>query len=184
MIAVHWIWSTYGTWLPGDERGHWSPLFDLYGRVVERGGKLNMPDPVSMAHALSLAKEPPKILDAAEQRTVADVIGKLVRPPGTGESGDQRPAAWAAAVEQNHVHLLTAVPAELFGAFVGRLKGMSSSAVLAGRAARARTWSSGYWKVYLFDLLAVEMVMRYIDVHNERKGMAAKPYGWISPFAI
>jgi hypothetical protein len=67
------------------------------------------------------------------------------------------------------------------GAFVGRLKGTSSSAVLAAFSRRAQTWASGYWKVYLFDVIGIEAVMEYIDAHNERKGLAAKPYDWISP---
>jgi Transposase IS200 like len=182
MLGVHWVWSTYGTWLPGDARGHWSPLFDLYGRIIERGGKLNMPDAVSVRQALKLAKEPPKILDGAEQRIVADAIGKLIRPPGAADPDDVRPVAWAAAVEPTHVHLLTAVPREKFGSFVGRLKGTSSSAVLAEFPGRSRTWAGGYWKVYLFDTIGIEAVMEYIDAHNERKGLPAKPYEWISAF--
>lgn len=38
-IGIHLVWTSYGTWLPGDDRGHWSPLFDFYGHLVERGGK-------------------------------------------------------------------------------------------------------------------------------------------------
>ena len=74
------------------------------------------------------------------------------------------------------------MPRAKFGAFVGRLTGMSSSDVLAAFPGRARTWGSGYWKVYLFDMIGVEAVMQYIDAHNERKGLAAKPYDWISTF--
>ena len=89
--------------------------------------------------------------------------------------------AWAAAIEPTHVHLLTAVPREKFGAFVGRLKGTSSSAVLAEFPGRTRTWAGGYWKVYLFDTIGIEAVMEYIDAHNERKRLPSKPYDWISP---
>jgi REP element-mobilizing transposase RayT len=181
MLGVHWVWSTYGTWLPGDARGHWSPLFDLYGRIVDRGGKLNMPDEVSVRRALTLCKEPPKVLDQAEQRIVARAIGKLIRPLGDVDAEDGRPVAWAAAVEATHVHLLTSVPRETFASFVGRLKGTSSSAVLAEFPGRERTWASGYWKVYLDDMIGIEAVGEYIDAHNERKGLAAKPYEWISP---
>jgi hypothetical protein len=184
MLAVHWIWSTYGTWLPGDARGHWSPLFDLYGHIIERGGKLNLPDPISTQVAMALAKESPRVLDDPEQQIVADVIGTRVMPPNCTGPGEPRPACWAAAVEQTHVHLLTAVPDENFGAFIGRLKGTTSAAVIAAVPGRKRTWSSGYWKVYLFDVIAVEAVMRYIEAHNERKGMAGRPYEWISPFRM
>jgi hypothetical protein len=62
--GVHLIWTTYGTWLPGDERGHWSPLFTLYGRVRESGGKLNPPDSTTKARVVSTMSEPPKWLVA------------------------------------------------------------------------------------------------------------------------
>ena len=143
ILGVHWVWSTYGSWLPGDARGHWSPLFDVYGRIVERGGKLNMPDSVSVREAFDLGKEPPKVLNVAEQRIVECAISKLIRPPGAPDPNDTRPVVWAAAVEPTHVHLLTSVPREKFGAFVGRLKGTSSSAVLAEFPGRTRTWASG-----------------------------------------
>jgi hypothetical protein len=156
LLGVHWAWSTYGTWLPGDERGHWSPLFDLYRRISERGGKLNVPDAMSVRRALQLCKESPRLLDDVEQRIVADVIGKLIRPPADVDD-DGRPVAWA-AVETTHVHLLTSVPREDFASFVGRLKGTSSSAVLSELPGRERTWGSGYWKVYLFDRIGIEAV--------------------------
>jgi hypothetical protein len=139
-----------------------------------------MPDPGSERRALKLIKETPKLLDETEQRIVADAIGKLIRPPGDADIEDGRPVAWAAAVEPTHVHLLTGVPRDKFGTFVGRLKGTSSSAVLDEFPGRNRTWASGYWKVYLDDMIGIEAVGEYIDAHNERKGIPAKPYEWIS----
>ena len=58
-VAIHAIWTTYMTWPPGDRRGHWSALFDLYGALIERGHKLNLPHPITLERATSLANEPP-----------------------------------------------------------------------------------------------------------------------------
>src|SRR5437879_13230424 len=80
--AIHVIWTTYMTWPPGDARGHWSSLFDLYGHLIERGHKLNLPDTITLKHAQSLATEPPKVLSPIEIDLVADVIGALpIHPP-------------------------------------------------------------------------------------------------------
>lgn len=90
----------------------------------------------------------------------------------------------ALAIEATHFHLLTGPlrGGESIGRFVGRLKGRTSSAVLnlPDNADRKRVWTSGYWKVFLFDDHGVEMVREYIENHNVRRGLAANPYGdWV-----
>ena len=71
---THVIWTTYMTWPPGDDRGHWSPLFDLYGHLIEQGHRLNLPDPVTRSRASEWAREPPRVLTPSDRRIVADTI--------------------------------------------------------------------------------------------------------------
>jgi hypothetical protein len=80
-VGIHLIWTTYGTWLPGDPRGHWSPLLDFYGNLIERGGKLNRGDLITQQFAAERMKEPAKILDEKEITVVADVLGTLGTAP-------------------------------------------------------------------------------------------------------
>ncbi len=171
-VGIHFIWTSYGTWLPGDDRGHWSPLFDFYGRLIERGGKLNRGDLATQAAARELMKEPPKILSADDQAAVAKTIGTLVIDPVI---------VYAAAIEPTHVHVLLGPLAENIGRFAGRIKGMTSSAVLdlPESRGRTRTWTAKYWKVFLFDDVALAAVKRYIEEHNLRRGLAAAPFDWI-----
>jgi REP element-mobilizing transposase RayT len=178
ICGIHLIWTTYGTWLPGDCRGHWSALFDAYGNIVEQGGKLNMADAVTRERARQLMTESPKLLNSDEIVTVATEIGRHVAPHG--------PPAWAAAIEPNHVHLLVGPLTEDVQVYVGRLKGRTSSEVgkLTPNAHRERVWTSGYWKVFLFDLDAVVAVTSYIESHNLRNGLPAAPYPWIAPIPI
>lgn len=177
--GIHLIWTTYGTWLPGDDRGHWSALFDCYGGITERGGKLNIPDAVTRTRARSMMREAPKWLDADEVAAVAEELSRHVAPVAG-------PEAWAATVEPNHVHLLVGPLEEEISRFAGRLKGRTSSAVgaLAKNADRERVWGDGYWKVFLFDEVAVSAVKRYIDAHNVRRGLPAEPYSWLRPVLI
>src|SRR5262249_55240466 len=119
--GIHLIWTTYGSWLPGDDRGHWSALFDLYGGIIKRGGKLNKPDNVTRPRARRLMAGSPKLLVAEEIATVAAELAQHVAPHG--------PPAWAAAIEANHVHLLVGPLTEDVKLFAGRIKGRTSSAV-------------------------------------------------------
>jgi hypothetical protein len=179
--GIHLVWTTYGTWLPGDRRGHWSPLFDLYGGIRERGGKLNVPDSTTYRRADRSLNETPKWLDADEIATVVVELGHYLA--GIDAKRAALPAPWAAAVEPNHVHLLVGPVRENLARFVGRVKGRTSSAVgaMPRNAARERVWADGYWKVFLFDDHGVRAVKRYIDAHNVRRGLPADPYPWITP---
>ncbi len=79
--GIHIIWTAYMTWPPDDPRGHWSPLFDLYGRLKQTGHRLNMPDPTTYGRAQTLAKEPPKVLAFEEIAVVAATLDTLLQQP-------------------------------------------------------------------------------------------------------
>ena len=185
-VGIHLIWTTYGTWLPGDDRGHWSPLFDFYDHLIERGGKLNRPDLVTHERAIERMKESPKTLSEIEMTTAAETLGALVQWPGKTPVNPDLPFIYAAAIESTHVHLLLAPVQEAIGTVAGRFKGKTSSDILAlpHNHGRERTWTAKYWKVFLFDALALETVKSYIAEHNIRRGLPASPFPWISPIHI
>lgn len=175
---IHVIWTTYMTWPPGDARGHWSPLFDFYGHLVKQGHKLNLPNQTTLSRATALAKEPPRVLTPDDQRIVADTIGDVLRT-----QMESTAKIVAGAVERTHVHLLLGPFDEHIDRVVGRLKGRTSSAVVSAGSEpnRRRTWTAGFWKVFLFDWRSVGPVSRYIEAHNERRGLPPAPYDWITP---
>jgi REP element-mobilizing transposase RayT len=185
-MGIHLIWTSYGTWLPGDERGHWSPLFDFYGNLIECGGKLNRTDLVTRKVALERMKEQAKILKDDELAVVAQTIGTLVRRPDRNSENPGLPSVYAAAIETMHVHLLLGPVRESIGTVAGRLKGRTSSDVLAlpHNQGRERTWTAKYWKVFVFDAMALAAVKEYIENHNVRRGLAPAPFPWISPVDI
>ena len=183
-LAIHVVWTTYGTWLPGNVRGHWSPLYDIYGNIRESGGKLNVPDQITRRRAAELMKESPLVLGQEEISIVADELGRhFVTDVAAIAPGKPGAICYAAGIEPKHAHLLLGPIEEDISKCVGRLKGTSSSAVLKCSAYqdRQRVWTQGYWKVFLFDKLAVASVKKYIDAHNLRRGLKAEPYSWISP---
>ena len=168
------------TWPPGDPRGHWSPLFDFYGHLTNQGHHLNVPDAMTLAHATELAKERPKVLTPDEQWIVADTIGEVMRAQMEFEP-DFR--ILAGAVERTHTHLLLTGLREPIDRVIGRFKGRTSSEVIArgSEPGRKRTWTAGFWKVFLFEERSVPLVERYVEAHNERRGLPAAPYEWITP---
>jgi REP element-mobilizing transposase RayT len=178
-VAIHTIWTTYGTWLPGDPRGHWSPLFDFYGRLIERGDKLNIPDRVTHDFARSELKEQEKVLSAHDREIVAQTIGSTLSTDLEG-----RAEILAAAIERTHVHLLWGELPFDIEKVIGRIKSKTSSAVIHSSTApdRERTWTKGYWRVFVFDVTAIPDIQNYIENHNVRSGLPRCPYKWISPF--
>lgn len=183
-VGIHLIWTTYGTWLPGDpaKPGHWSPLYDMYGRIRAAGHRLNLPDATTHAVARARMKEPETVLSDAEQRVVAEVLGEQFDPAKAGAMCGGV-CAYACAVEPTHVHLLVGPVGEDIGRFVGRLKGTTSSAVVkhTTNGARSRTWTTGYWKVFLFDIGGLDAVRAYIESHNKRRDIPASPFNWLLP---
>ncbi|HLL89703.1 MAG TPA: transposase, partial [Tepidisphaeraceae bacterium] len=178
IYATHVVTSTYGTWPPGHPKGHWSPLFDLYGNLIERGHKLNAPDQVTFHVARERALGPEKVLTPDEQQIVADTIADVMR------SLPDRIPIYAAAIERTHQHLLFGHIPGSISELVGRIKGRSSSAVIAhGREpGRTRTWVNGYWKVYVFDVTAIPDIQNYVEQHNVRRGLPRVRFPWVTPF--
>src|SRR5262245_37434587 len=177
-VGIHLIWTCYGTWLPGDDRGHWSALFDLYGDLIRAGHQLNMPDEVTTRRAMELMKEEPRVLRDDEPDIVAATMAQYLAPALAGGT-----AAYACAIESNHVHLLVGPVHEPIERFAGRLKGTSSSALLKrpDNWDRKRSWTTGYWKVFLFDLEAMRAVVQYIEAHNARRVLPASAVDWLQP---
>ncbi len=185
--GIHVIWTTYGSWLPGDPRGHWSGLFDLYGRVDRHTRhQLNSCDKTTLRRAKSLLKEPSKTLSNDEIQMVAHVIADHIAPGfTTNQITPGMPGAiwgvYALAIEPIHVHLLLSPMNETLSVLVGKIKSQSASALLKLPSNQGRTqiWTAKYWKVFLFDGESVHIVRKYIESHNIRNGLPVRPWSWI-----
>ena len=171
--GIHATWTTYGTWLPGDARGHWSALLDFYGHVLHRGQQLNPPDAATQTRATSLMREPQKVLNEEELRLVKQTLDDYLAPGMPGETWRIQ----ATAIERTHVHLLFGPLNDPIGEVVGTIKSRTSSALLKLpiNQDRRRIWTTGYWKVFLFDDHAMAQVGEYINAHGGRRGSRAEP---------
>ena len=90
-LAYYLTWTTYGSWLPGDERG-W----------VARPGEFREPDVQRTDAARRLMTEPPLTLDLEQRRVVEDTIAAHCRIRG-----------WrlhAVNARTQHIHVVVTAP--------------------------------------------------------------------------
>jgi REP element-mobilizing transposase RayT len=119
------------------------------------------------------------VLTPADQLIVAETIGRVL-----GEDLEGRIPVYAGAVERTHTHLLLGPMPFHIDDVIGRIKSRTSSAVIknGSEASRMRTWTTGFWKVFVFDPAPIPEIQRYIENHNTRRGLPAAPYPWIRPY--
>ena len=86
-LAYFLTWATYGTWLPGDERG-W----------IEYRHGWKLPDPIRELEAEARMTEDACVLDAEQRRLVEKTIGEHCRIRGWGLHEVNR--------RTNHLHVV------------------------------------------------------------------------------
>ena len=148
-IAFFLTWTTYGSWLPGDDRG-WAD-----GRGHRRGA-----EPARTLQASRLLAESPLTLGAHQQSVVADVIAAHCNIRGW--------TLHAISCRPQHVHVVvTAVgvsPEDILSQFKTwasrRLK--AASAGDQSRSSRKRWWTEGGSKKWIYDGAGLEAVVTYV----------------------
>lgn len=83
-------WTTYGTWLRGDERG--------WNIELGRGSGEEAPDPIIQNDDRARLKHPPTVLDASMRAAVDRTIQEVARHRGW--------TIGAISVRTNHVHVV------------------------------------------------------------------------------
>jgi len=121
MLGFHLVSTTYGTWLPGDPRGHWSPILTPDGKLVYHSGVPQPGDPMTEEWARKQMKHDMVVLTPGERKAMGDSFGRTT----------QRYAyrVFAAALWSTHVHLVIANSAENISTVAGRYKGISGKEV-------------------------------------------------------
>lgn len=173
VLAIHWTPTTHGTWLHGDVRGSW-----LNGQLIGADAFLERESRARM-------RGDAVVLSTAEQSLVAEVFGTTVIEKGHH--------VLAATVQSTHCHLIFAPPVEKIDSVVARLKYRSASAVLkrrredptqrVGLSVPRSLWTVGKFVTLISSWSHLHNAVRYVQRHNERDGLPANPYEWITPLA-
>jgi REP element-mobilizing transposase RayT len=169
-IGYHIVISGYGLWLPGDERGHWSDAWDEQLGYIEPH-VLHVGDPVRKRMAEERQKHAPVRLDAVMRSIAAETIGQCCA------ESDWRVAG--ASIEAIHTHLLLTYTDRKIENTVKWLNDQITKAIHQRTPHSGPVWFKGRWRSFVFDPAVWRNTLRYIERHNERRGVGPRPYDFI-----
>jgi REP element-mobilizing transposase RayT len=164
-LGIHWIATTYGTWLHGDPRGSW------------KDGKLVGPDPFLEEAIRSRMTTDAVVLSDVEMVLTATIFGQVV--------SERNWTVYAATVHSTHVHIVFAPLADPIKTVIAALKYRSAAAVLKLRRTMLRDagrslWTEGRFPVFIEDEDHLFNAIEYVRRHNRRVGREDDPYPWIA----
>ena len=159
-VAFLLTWTTYGTWLPGDERG-W----------IKWGQGVKLPDPVLRDDAAARMVEPTCTLDAEQRRLVDATVADHCRIRG-----------WqlhAVSCRSNHVHVVVSAecnPVDIRDQFKAwctrKLKERQQRGKQAGEGPeqiRQKWWTERGSQRYIADEDGLEAAILYVLEAQDRK---------------
>jgi REP element-mobilizing transposase RayT len=171
-LGYHYLKSTYGLWLPGDDRGSWSAAWDEQIGYIEPH-MLHLGDPVRRRMAEERMKHAPVRLTEVVQQVVADAIGGCVAESASGL------AIAAAAIESTHIHLLIPYSGRDIHKTAKWLADRTTKAVHRQTSHTGPVWCKGKWCSFVFDQSHWESTLDYIERHNVRRGRRPRPYSFL-----
>lgn len=170
-IGYHIVISGYGLWLPGDCRGHWSDAWDEELGFCEPH-MLHPGDPIRKRMSEERMTHPPVKLSPEMQNRVATTIGTCQA------TSDWRVAA--ASVETTHTHLLLTYTTRNIDNTVKWLKDQITKSIHSETEHQGPVWCKGKWCSFVYDETVWHNTHRYIERHNERRGVSARPYSFLT----
>jgi len=171
-LGYHFVKSTYGQWLPGDDRGHWSEAWDAQIGFVEPH-MLHPGDPVRRRMAEERMKHAPVWMSDDMILAVADAIGECVGKSNGGL------AVAAATIVSTHMHLLIPYSGRDIDRTTKWLADQTTKAVHRGTGHTGPVWCKGKWRTYVFEQSHWENARQYIERHNLEHGLAVQPDAFI-----
>ena len=194
IIAWHFIFCTYGFWLPNDPRGSWSrfvrspQIYAVGGAATGRGdirrsvaGATH--DRKRRIAAKAALKYPPVKFAGVQARAVARGIAQAV--------DENQYRVRACALMPDHVHILMDVQSRKAGQVVGHLKARATQRMneeqihpLADYVTPAGTtpsmWAARFWCVFVHPS-ELPSVVRYVELNPEKAGLKRQHWGFITP---
>ncbi len=158
-LAYFLTWTTYGTWLPGDERG-W----------VEYRGGWQEPELMLELEAAGRMSESKCLLDADQRRTVEEQIEETCVRRGW--------TLLAVNCRSNHVHVVVSASMSPPDKVRGDLKAWTTRRLKERHDASRSNWWSGRGSVrVLFDDSALECAIVYTREGQDRNKAGVRRIG-------
>lgn len=155
-IAYMLTWTTYGSWLQGDERGYVKD-----GMILPANPALNRANRAVMT-ALEVTLTP------RQKAIVQDALRKEAAALGQ--------KICAVAVGKKHVHLVITTNGLGPGHAVSHYKNAARLAV-RGDGFAGRLWTRGYSKRYCFDEQQLYPMIEYVNRHNTPESPPGSSWG-------
>ncbi len=144
MIGYMVTWTTYGSWLQGDERGYVKD-----GQILEKNDKLKSANLIQQ-------KYPTVKLDSEQKQVVENSIIE--------EAQRINHKIFAIAVCSSHVHIVASACEESIEQAVHRYK-YSATLALRKLGIQGRIWSNGFDKRFCFTDKELETKVKYVRSH-------------------
>jgi len=139
-------WTTYGTWLQGDERGY-----------VKNGQILPPNQSLEDSNKQNLSREPVRLSDTHRQIVQNAIL----------EKADQlNQKIFVLSVSSNHVHIVAEYISMPIGLVVRHYKGAAQSA-LRKIGLSGNIWTKGFDKRYCFNEQTLKKRIDYVKSHNK-----------------
>jgi REP element-mobilizing transposase RayT len=152
-LAYFLTWSTYGTWLPGDDRG-W----------VKRDRGFQLPDPIAKLEAEARMSEDACRLDAQQRQLVEETIADHCRIRDW--------SLHAVNCRSNHIHVVVTAgqhPDEVRNQFkawcarrLSELQLERAATPETSKSSRQNWWAERGSKRYINDENSLEVAIRYV----------------------
>ena len=138
-------WTTYGTWLQGDERGY------------VKNGTIRPESKVLRETNKQLQRQAAIRLSKAQRKLVHEAIIK--------EAERQGQPIYAVAVRSNHVHLVAEYIPQPLSTLLAYYK-RAARLALHTTGLDGKVWAKGYDKRFCFDQATLEKRIEYVNSHD------------------
>jgi len=145
MIGYMVTWTTYGTWLQGDERG-----YVKNGKILAQNDKLRSANRRQQKYST--------VRFNSEQKQI--VQNSIIK-----EAQRINHKMFAIAVCSNHVHLVAGISEESIEQAVHRYK-YSATLALRKLGTDGKIWSKGFDKRFCFTDRELENKIKYVQSHH------------------
>jgi hypothetical protein len=176
-IGFHVTKSTYGTWLPGDERGSWSEAW-FPARGFFEPHRFHEGDHRRLEISAGRMKHSAVVLD---QAMTAAVIGALTDCVNKANGILQ---IVAAANQPTHMHLLIVNTGRNIDGTAKWLADQTTKAVHHSTNHTGPLWTKNKWCDHIDQQEHWENAILYIDDHNTRAGRGSRPYPFLASVEI
>ena len=143
-LAFFLTWTTYASWLPGDDRG-W----------VRRGGVFHSPRASLARHVTDRLLSEPVRLNHPQRRVVADVIEEHCRFRGWSHL--------STACRSNHVHVIISAPQICPRDVLRSLKARVSRRLSEEFSPKKRWWTKGGSRRLIFTEADLADLLTYVN---------------------